>query len=260
MPDTGTVNRILRVYAASFKRTKLLVRYPKGDSSTLDMGYHDDSFAYQTLDTGDSNFLALINAAGLGDNWRRNPVGGEIRPEVQRELFTFDPPRGKEDLDSCIDSSHASWMLDQSLFAFPPRGYPWITAITAARRLGYELSATEVSYNSVLRKGTSLGLKVGMMNSGVAPFYYDWKLVIALRAEDGSIAKAWESDWKLSSIQPGVAAVSFAASFGNPGLPAGDYRLCLMAVNPLAGGKKLYFANVEQSPDGWLELAKISVE
>jgi regulation of enolase protein 1 (concanavalin A-like superfamily) len=260
MPDTATVNRILRAYASSFNRTKLLLRYPMGDSPSLELGYHDDSFAYQTLDTSDSNFLALLGAAGLKDKWRKSPVGGEIRPEVQRDLFKFDPPRGAEDLDSCIDSSHASWMLDQSLFAFPPRDYSWITAITAARRLGYELSVTEVSYTSILRKGAGLGLKVGIKNGGVAPFYYDWKLLVGLLAANGSIAKVWESDWKISRIMPGEDATVFLASFADPGIPAGEYRLCLKAANPLKGGKSLYFANVEQAGDGWLELAKVSVE
>ncbi len=84
---------VMDAYEAAFRTTPVLLRYPAGDhdqvhapNSGRSFGYHDDSFAWATLDTGrrseDWFFLTALGKAGPAalDRWRTAPIGGEIRP------------------------------------------------------------------------------------------------------------------------------------------------------------------------------------
>ncbi len=81
---------VMDAYAAAFRKTPVLLRYPAGDSDSSyapndrrNFGYHDDdSFAWATLDTGRKNedwfYLARLRNAGPAamERWRTAPIGG----------------------------------------------------------------------------------------------------------------------------------------------------------------------------------------
>lgn len=84
---------VMDAYEAAFKRTPVLLRYPAGDTDPArasngqrNLGYHDDSFAWSTIETGDKDddwtYLAALRKAGPAamERWRSAPIGGEIRP------------------------------------------------------------------------------------------------------------------------------------------------------------------------------------
>ena len=91
---------VMDAFERSFKSTKVLMRYPAGPGAwrkapnhTRPFGYHDDSFAFATLDTGREQdswfFQSLLRAAGEPalSKWKTQPIGGEIRPEVWGCVF-----------------------------------------------------------------------------------------------------------------------------------------------------------------------------
>jgi hypothetical protein len=70
-------DEVLTAYENAFGKTKLLVRWPSGTNPTArPIGYHDDSFAYETIDPPSYMFLGLLKAAGETNKWRTQPIGG----------------------------------------------------------------------------------------------------------------------------------------------------------------------------------------
>ena len=86
-------------------------------------GYHDDSFAWATLDTGRKGdewfYMAALKAAGPPalDKWKSQPIGGEIRPEAWGKVFDERPGLKQiQDFRQCVEVTHATWLLDSGMF------------------------------------------------------------------------------------------------------------------------------------------------
>jgi len=150
-------------------------------------------------------------------------------------------------------------MLDQ--YAFEPgfSGTQQALALAGARQLGYEFYVSNAILADVSGSG-SLNVSAGILNTGVAPFYYDWPIQLAALNSSNELVKVWTTPWKLSSLPPGTNAV-WADTVANPGLPAGQYKLLLGVENPMTNGVPLRFADVPQDADvkGWLTLGQLSV-
>ena len=255
MASAAVQNEVLDAFAKGFHKTKLLLREPKPDIDVQKraLGFHDDSFAYQTLAPDDWHFWPKIQAAKLTEIWKTQPIGGEVRPEVQdciwNETNENCVPTGQE-FDRCVNTTHASWMLNQGVFKELSDAQK-TRALAGARSLGYEFWVR--SANVAARKN-QVQLEIAIVNRGVAPFYYDWPLEIALLDKNKTIVQRFTTDWKLSSVLPDAPQTwKFVAPIQ---APRGDYRVLMRVVNPLSNGKALRFANQSQDADvdGWLSL------
>jgi hypothetical protein len=264
MASRTVMDEVLDSYQTGFQSTQLLLREPKTgvDTDRPHLGFHDDSFAYNTIGSQDWYFWSVINEAGLEDVWRRAPIGGEVRPEIQSCIWDQPSctPTG-QDFTTCVDVTHASWLLHEDLFE-GLQGAARERALAGARRLGYEFSVQRVEITPAALEG-QLQVAVEVTNSGRAPFYYPWAVelgVIAAGDPSGAPVVA-ATPWDLTSLMPGEGPVSWRIQLGRLGLAPGDYRLLLRVVDPLASGKKLRFANVSQDADraGWLTLGRFSM-
>lgn len=236
----------------SFRRTHVLLRYPVGEPSPLyaanagrPFGYHDDSFAWATLETGKKKdnwyFETALKAAGADGNWRRFPVGGEIRPELWANSFTSRWHPEAQDFNACVQRTHASWLMDSGLFdkRFPLDEERRQTALFEASHLGYELYVREAKWEKEY-------LYLTVDNLGVAPFYYNWS--VELQVVDGTRMN-FNPEWDVRMVLPGKPVVWQSRV---PRAPA--YRV--RVVNPMGGGKPLRFANEEQGEE-WLEIQMV---
>jgi len=260
-------NKVMDAYEAAFKKTRLVARYPAGakhqryaDNSSRAFGYHDDSFAWATVHTGQKGdawfFETLLREAGVLDKWRSQPIGGEVRPEVWSCLFNEPScaPKGQE-FDRCVEVTHVSWLCNQGVFRSGLTGAARDRAIRAVQRMGYEL---HVGTADLVVAKSQLTITLAVTNTGVAPFYYDWPVELSALDAKGAIAATWTTDWKLTGIQPGEIARQWRHVANADGLPTGRYRLLLRVPNPMPGGKSLRFANTSQDQDlaGWLTLGE----
>ncbi|MBN1699272.1 MAG: DUF4832 domain-containing protein [Spirochaetales bacterium] len=254
-------NRILRTFDESFDTTRLLVRYPAGESPHLDIGFHDDSFAYNTLPPVSWHFWPQIEKAGCADVWKREPVGGELRPEIQSGIFDDPPASEAENFSRCVETTHCSWLLAYDIFNHPGfTGAKFDRALDAARLLGYEITVTGVSAGYTEDR---FNLTVTMKNIGVAPFYYAWDVEIAVVGDNGKVERLWKTNWDITSVMPGDnGETSF--SFVKPveELPAKPFTIILRVKNPLQGGKTFSFANRRMNDllKGWLVLGRLENE
>ena len=260
---------VMDSYSAAFQRTPVLLRYPAGEEtwgkvSNADrpFGYHDDSFAWATLDTGkekdDWFYIPALKQAGTAamEKWKTHPIGGEIRPEAWGKVF--DAKQGDkriQDFRECVTQTHVSWLMDSGMFEKKPHKDRKQRAETEVRRMGYEFHVPAVSVSA---ERNSLKISLEVENRGVAPFYYDWKAEYGLLL-DGKVTKTTVSSGKITGLLPGEQAREWNDTLDLSNVPRGTYMLAVRVPNTLPNGLPLRFANATQDQDvaGWLSLISI---
>ncbi len=264
-------SEVMDAYRNAFKVTPVLLRYPAGDdvwgkapNAQLPFGYHDDSFAWATLDTGkqqdDWFYMPSLKKAGPAaiDKWKRHPIGGEIRPEAWGKVFDANPGDPRiQDFRKCVDATHASWLMDTGMFQRKPTEERKRRAELEVRRLGYEFHLSSITHS--IHKGT-LSLQIELHNRGVAPFYYDWKPTYGILSE-GKLIKTIPSTGQLSGLLPGDTPRIWRDQSEVSDLPKGTYTIALRISNPLSNGLPIRFANKSQDQDldGWVSLATFAL-
>jgi hypothetical protein len=255
---------VLTAYANAFSKTKLLVRWPSGVNPPAQrIGYHDDSFAYQTIDPPNYMFLALLNAAGETNKWQTQPIGGEVYPPEQSCIWDTNQPScvpTGQDFNTCVKLTHASWMINQGVFSPGFTGAQESLALAGARQLGYELYVTNAQIVDARLAG-ALNISLQIQNTGVAPFYYNWPVQIGVLNASNTLMQTWTTPWTLTTILPGSTNTIWNYSQISYGLAVGQYKLVLRVQNPLTNGVSFHFANQTQDADviGWLTLGQFSV-
>lgn len=262
---------VMDAYEGAFLRTPVLLRYPAGDgdgvyagNSERRLGYHDDSFAWATLDTGRAEdgwfFVRRLKGAGAEEAWRTRPIGGEIRPEAWGRVFDAGVGAPVQDFLRCVEETRVTWLMDTGMFREKAEGERMERAMRGVRRMGYEFF--------VLRAGISdevegvRELRVVVENGGVAPFYQPWKAVFRVEGvADGKVVAEVRSEAGVMGILPGKTA-EWVERMAVRGLEAGRYRAMVQVPNVLKGGRPVGFANAEWEADraGWLTLGEFEVE
>ncbi len=253
-PSKEAQSLVMDAFVGSFKKTHVLLRYPAGKNNAhyaanheRPFGYHDDSFAWTTLDTGKPEdawyFLPSMKTAGASTKWKTRAIGGEIRPELWDGIFTANPHAKEQDFAKCVAETHVSWLMDTALYqsSKPPSKNRVARATVAVRQMGYELHVSRAS----LKNGK---LMLAIENRGVAPFYYDWPIEVRCSAPNFRTRPLFP-DWKLSQVLPGQT-VNWEVDLG----ATGNVSVRVRVANPMAGGKPLRFANQEMKGE-WLELS-----
>jgi hypothetical protein len=258
----NTQQRVLDAYQKAFIKTRILVRYPAVSNASRPVGYHDDSFAWQTLDTEEGSFMSKMKAAGEAalDKWHTQPIGGEIRPEIWGQVFDHAPRDARcEDFSACVRQTHVTWLMDSGMFQGENKSARIHRALEQVRTMGYDFF---VPTADIRRKDSIVSVQLCVTNQGVAPFYYDWKLELAAVSPNGTIARRWPVDWKLTGLLPGEPPRIWRADVDASDLKDQQFVMALHVINPLPGGKPLRFANAEQDRDaqGWLSLGRLKVK
>lgn len=260
---------VLKSYERAFHQTPVLLRYPAGEdhwdqasNAQLPFGYHDDSFAWATLDTGRKQdnwfFVPALHKAKAAQKWKVHPIGGEIRPEVWGKIF--DDPVGiseAQDFERCVQETHVSWLMDSGMFEKQAPAKRYERAVQQVRKMGYDFYVREAT---LISQGGRVLVKCEVVNEGVAPFYRDWRLELGLLDSEGKVTRTWPVDWKLTGIMPGEQPQIWTAEIEIAKEESAKKLVALHAVNPLPGGKPLRFANASQDKHavGWLSLGTAS--
>lgn len=270
MADKTVQAEVMDAYERAFRKTPVLLRYPAGENTggkapnhLRRFGYHDDSFAWATLDAGRKEdawfFMAALKSAGPEalEKWKTYPIGGEIRPELWGRIFDEQPSHPQaQDFAACVRETHVTWLMDSGMFekSAPPQRRQ--RAIEEVRRMGYEF---HVQTAAITRASRKLDVRLSVINRGVAPFYHDWRLELGTLDAQANITRRWPLDWKLTGLCPGDAPRTWSTQLDLDGPDLTGQILALRVINPLANGKPLRFANADQDRhlSGWLSLAKM---
>lgn len=251
---------IMDAYEKAFQTTPILFRYPvgegnpqKAENASRPFGYHDDSFAWATLETGRKQdewfFIPSLKAAGpkATDRWKTHPIGGEIRPEAWGVVFDPTPPSPVQNFDRCVKETHVSWLMDTGMFREKAKPERHARALEAVRRMGYEFRVTSVTLDEN-------SLEVTLINQGVAPFYHPWSARLGILDPPGTKPmKEILLPNNLTVILPGQSATW---KIQLPSTVTPESTILLQVPNPLKNGKPVRFANRTQDAhcNGWLTL------
>jgi hypothetical protein len=267
----ATQARVMNAYERAFSKTPILLRYPAGTADRLyvpngsrPFGYHDDSFAWATLSTGNRRdrwfFLARMQEAGGDalDKWKTHPIGGEIRPEIWGQVFDEKPqnPHAQE-FAECVRQAHVTWLMDTGMFRELAGSNRYNRALAQVRRMGYDFCVQRAEVSQPVPGKLSVALQV--VNQGVAPFYHDWVLELGALSAEGKLLHTWPVEWKLLGLLPGDPSRTWQTSVDLGRVAANASIVAVRVVNPLINGKPLRFANADQDrhAQGWLSVGRI---
>ncbi len=269
-PSVAVQNEVMDAFQRAFTKTPILMRYPRGkgdsaaENASRPVGYHDDSFAWATLDTGkpedDWYFMPAMKKAGTMEKWKKHPIGGEIRPEAWGKCFDLKPDRPEiQNFDQCVRTTHVSWLMDSGIFSEDiPRTPERIRrASEMVRLMGYDFRVTK----SRIQAGVGFLVVSGTIrNQGVAPFYAKWPLQMTLQDVNGKFVRTAKADLGLDGILPGQPVDRFFSS-SLAGLEKGKYTVLIGCPNPLANGAAVGFANESFAKDakGWLTVGSFNL-
>jgi Domain of unknown function (DUF4832) len=255
---------VMDAYERAFQTTPVLLRYPAGENAWAHaanhhrrLGYHDDSFAWATLDTGRSEdnwfYMPALKAAGQQamDKWKTSPIGGEIRPEIWGQIFDEQPEHEQaQDFAKCVLETHATWLMDTGMFREQASESRKSNAIKQVQRMGYEFHIESAEQKALPNGGLAITIRV--RNTGIAPFYYPWKIELAT-SRNHEITSVIPVDWSLIGLLPDDPARVWTCELTPKQANEAARGMYLRVVNPLPNGLPLRFANEypDQSPDDW---------
>jgi hypothetical protein len=130
-------------------------------------------------------------------------------------------------------------------------------ASRAVQRMGYEFHVMQAT---VSREADKTHLTVQLRNTGVAPFYYDWKIVVAAIDRSGTVIKEWPTEWKIAGLLPGESPRVWQLLLKTSEIPNSSDLLAFRVVNPLSNGMPLRFANSteRQQASGWFRIGNLT--
>ncbi|MHA1714980.1 MAG: DUF4832 domain-containing protein, partial [Promethearchaeota archaeon] len=252
-----TQNVVLKAYDRAFNKTKLMVRKPTPVTVNYNIGFHIDGFVSDTICPDPWCFYSLLERYDP-NRWKSEPIGGEIFPVLQASVF--ESITGEHNIIDCVDKTHASWLLIDTLFrdAFSDN-YTDLEITHArgiARRLGYTFTIcySKIELDRDSNKLTCMAL-VG--NFGVAPFYYNWTVSMGLMVNDTVVA-SYNSTNNVGFIEPGEHRIWDFEVVDAPVKGNSEIKIALKVPAPFNQSTFIRFANAGQRDDGWVIIGSLS--
>ena len=210
-------------FVQAFSKTRLLTRYPNPRLVGTDIGVHDDSFTYSTLD-GEYNggvkkswftWPDMIRS-DLTEQWKIAVIGGETRPRTG-PVFSPDYPAGTEynqDFDECVHVTHTTWITYTRAFKEDGMGADEVeNARRSAVLMGYTFYVSNVAATSNPTSSGDFHVDVTLEQRGVAPFYFPLSLnlnckglaqPIAVDGVDSLIEQGQSGTFRFSGVPTSV--------------------------------------------------------
>jgi len=248
-------------YLAAFPDKKLLMRRPYPIAAERGIGLYNDVFGaergtYDFIDWFENGYRSQLADAfipAMPEFWRRGPSGGEFGYANEDRMY-FDPSRFAGTLDMAR-RSHLSWIGPSTD----------IEELDAAERrnldvflktIGYRFAVAAAAYPALWTPGGEAEVEIDVRNDGIAPFYYDWPLELALVDAQGRIAHRHLASEDIREWMPGSR--SFRERLAVPaGLPTGAYTLTIAILDPATDRPGVDWAMAGRRGDGRYSLGTV---
>lgn len=277
-PPVSVTDQYVRHYADAFKHKELAMRKPFPIAAEYGMGLYNDMFGEMG---STATWLKWIQEGWYGI---RSYVGPSANPEdVQKQSrmpdfwksgysageFSSNAPVtdyiSEEQILSSLQQirqSHTTWLGATSL-----SGLGAGRGLTEWEQANADLLLGAMGYRFVLESVTGIrpGLNHGGLhltmhwnNKGVAPFYYNWKLELALADLQGGIVESTRTvvPADLREWLPGPRTVEAKMAIPE-NLPEGRYALVVGIIDPATDKPGLELAIQGKRPDGWHEITTV---
>ena len=201
-------------------------------------------------------------ASKMPDFWKKSFSGGEFHSGNPRLSLSNDTIM--ETLRQTRES-HSSWMG-------PSSPAPYVTgkdindSLQANINLmhntmGYRFVLESISFDKKGRVGEDMNLSMTWNNKGVAPFYFDWPLAVALADNKGNLVEG--SVQKLDSVDirewlPGRHSVNVDFSFDKKMKP-GRYTLLVAILDEETNRPGIKLGIEGERADGWTKIKPLTI-
>lgn len=226
--DQQSEQKVIDSYRTHFPNTQLMARYPYRSilQSTTDIGFHNDYFK---PNNGHSD--EFDTAVENGSRWLDGPIGGEVPPGLSGD-DDFAMYQESNGLDM-ISKGRYSTMKPGSVSASNLASH-----LSLHKRFGYQFQIARAQFSNDVKRDQVLPVTIDLNNVGIAPFYYDWDMQLALLDTDGTPVKQVAlQNFNLSSLLPGSAEM-LTESIDLDGLQAQSYQLAIRIIQPGADTPK----------------------
>ncbi|MDU5109944.1 MAG: DUF4832 domain-containing protein [Clostridium sp.] len=126
------------------------------------------------------------------------------------------------------------------------------------KTIGYRYILESITTNKEVKAGEKLDINMVWNNKGIAPFYFEWPLEIALADENGAIAYRYNTEADIKEWLPGLNEVNTQIDIPN-NLEAGSYTILASINNPETQNPEINLAIEGKRDDGRYELNSIKV-
>ena len=248
LPDQSIRDQYVNHYLSAFPNTYLLMRRPFAIAQDHPIGFYNDMTADpESTETwlewiqygGEFNQTGEVQAlVALPDQWQIAPIGGE-------QTSSMDPNQiYNEFLSETIDllqQSHTTFIGPNGAYDIKANSdlQPGIDQVLAA--IGYRLSIQDARIPERVIFVKTIPLQFTFVNSGIAPFYYNWTTTGYVFDQEDTIVVTFPIDIDLRTILPGNT-VRISAELPVNSLTNGTYQLGIAILDPQSNQPAVAFS------------------
>ncbi len=253
--STKTEQRVIEAYRKAFPTKSLMVRYARDHAGKQDwIGFHDDMFPEDTDNGKDWSFLSGLRSSGRTENWKAAIVGGEMVPNQGKRWL------GKDYATTVtmLGRAHFSWVGPYCPALEKSKDETYLgNCQQLIRKMGYEFELDELRHPSEVSTGEPLTIRLRGSNNGVAPFYYNWPVELALLDDTDSVVARARTTWDIRKWQPGSFSETADVAFD---VAPGTYRLAIGIRDPWQDRPAIGFANDLPTANRWTVFSKLNIQ
>lgn len=264
LPPENIRNLYVLDYVKAFPNIYLLMRRPFTIARDLNLGLYNDMTGDFNATTGWINWIDrggdyLPNESNtlvpMPNGWKAAPIGGEQAPTVSDEKMYG------SDLTTTLQllkQSHTTFIGPGGPYDVIPGGPLQGGIDEVLSTIGYRLQIDKVELPVVVRYEKSIQIKIGFLNKGIAPFYYNWEVLLYLFDKNGKLRGTYPLPMNIKEVLPGgIYHVSFDLPVGD--LDNGIYTIGVAIIDPLTGKPGVKLANQSDRGDLIQEIGSFEV-
>lgn len=229
----NTKVQILSAYQNNFSNKHLMGRYPWREplASDSSIGYHNDFFK-----PNDNHSAEFDTAVALGAKWLNGPIGGEIPPidSVDQAQFRIDLYESSQGMEMLELGHYSTMQAGGGILPCPidSNSLACTGFKEMHRKMGYNFQIVSADFAETVYTSDSLNIDLSLRNIGVAPFYYDWAVQLALLDLNDQPIEIWNVPFNLTSVLPDSSTYTVSAGMPLSNVPRDDYKLGLRLLQP----------------------------
>ncbi|MCF7805453.1 MAG: DUF4832 domain-containing protein [Candidatus Marinimicrobia bacterium] len=256
----ATKQAILEDYFAAFPTKQKVIAFDD-DFATKYVTDHGGGIRNDCLGTEDSNnwYLESLNAIdpNLNDRvWKTAIITGEFCGSgygAQQGTTT------RFELNyQFIQQTHWSFIGSAGGAVVPQDEEHQKNLDKLHKKLGYRFVLKEVTHAASVSQGKVLDLAITVENKGVAPFYYNWPLMLYLIDKDGTATLEKELPVDLITWLPGEKIENVTVQIPAK-LTTGDYDVKLAIEDPDTGKPGVMLANTHRDTEGRYLISRVKI-
>ena len=252
----GSKQSILEDYFSAFPTKPKVIAFDD-DFATGYVTSHGGGIRNDCLGTSASNDWYLESVNGLNDwVWKTAIIAGEFcGGEYGAEQGTTE----RFDLNyQFIQQTHWSFIGPAGGMLEPVNEQHRQNLDLLLKKLGYRFVLRKVDHPAEVTKGEEVTMSITVENKGVAPFYFDWPLVLYLIDESGEAVLTHSTSIDIRNWLPGerISEDTFTVPAS---LASAEYQIKLAILDPANDKPAIRFANTDRDEQGRYLISKIKV-